>query len=347
MTIGAAMSSDEKAPSKGSVSVFIVGDLYEHEDVYLSLSVGNAGGIRPSVGTDGNLRRLVIFTTSPTAKLASENPYADRMEGDVLVYTAAGREGSQSLTGVNARIPDQMTAPFPIYLFRNTASRRSRVAGRRRWEFLGLFAYQRHFQEMQIDSRGHHRSVWVFEMRRLPVGDAIPVDYDRGMFQEELLGAEAEPSFDNSPVVPSLAEPEFHSLVKLEEIRRKMLALTPQEFEHLVKHALERSGFVKVQVTRYSQDGGIDVEAETRLDLWPLRGTFLQVQAKRWIHTVGRREIAELRGSLKNYARGAFVTTSHYSRSAVQEAAAITKVPIVLMDGPAFAQITEQLGLLR
>ena len=62
--------------------------------------------------------------------------------------------------------------------------------------------------------------------------------------------------------------------------------------------------------------------------------------------TVGKRVIAELRGSLKNYAHGAFVTTSHYSNAAVQEAAALTKVPIVLMDGQAFAQVTEQFGLL-
>ena len=139
---------------------------------------------------------------------------------------------------------------------------------------------------------------------------------------------------------------ETKSARDLEETRRKMLALTPQGFEHLVKHALERSGFEKVQVTRYSQDGGIDVEAETGSSLWPLRGTLVQVQAKRWIHTVGRREIAELRGSLKNYARGAFVTTSHYSKSAVQEAVEMTKVPIVLMDGQAFAQVTEQFHLL-
>ncbi len=126
-----------------------------------------------------------------------------------------------------------------------------------------------------------------------------------------------------------------------------MLALAPASFEHLVMHALERSGFEQAQVTRYSQDGGIDVEAQTNRTLWPLRGTLLQVQAKRWIHTVGRREVAELRGSLKNFARGALVTTSHYSKSAAQEAVAVTKAPIVLVDGYEFARITCDLGLLQ
>jgi restriction system protein len=199
---------------------------------------------------------------------------------------------------------------------------------------------------MQVDARGEQRSVWVFEMRRLHVGELVPVEHERSLFQAGLREAQADPNFDNSPVVPTLAKAVTKVTHNLEETRRKMLALTPQEFEHLVKSALERSGFDKVHVTRYSQDGGIDVEAETGFGLWALRGTLLQVQAKRWMHTVGRREIAELRGSLKNYARGLFVTTSHYSKSAVQEAGALTKAPIVLMDGQAFAEVTEQLDLL-
>jgi len=344
--MNSATSRQYAGRSSKPVTVFKVGSLYSHEEVYRSLLVGNAGGIRPLVGPDGNLKRLVIFTTAATAKIARENPYADRTEGDVLVYTATGREGAQNLTGVNARLTDQAEAPFPIYSFRNTASRRNKGTGPRRWEFLGLFAYQRHFKEMQVDARGEQRSVWVFELRRLRVGDLVPIEHERSLFEMGFRDAEADPSFDNSPVVPALAKAETKAARNLEEARRKMLALTPLEFEHLVKYALERSGFEQVQVTRYSQDGGIDVEAETSFGLWAIRGTRLQVQAKRWIHTVGRREIAELRGSLKSYARGAFVTTSHYSKSAVQEAVAETKVPIVLMDGQAFAQVAVELGLL-
>lgn len=328
------------------ISTFKLGDFYAHEEVYKSLSVGNAGGIRPSVSSDGSLRRLVIFTTAATAKITSENPYSDRMEGDVLVYTAAGKEGTQALTGVNARLPDQPNKQFPAYCFRNTANRRDKKAGPKRWEFLGLFAYQRHFEEMQIDSRGNQRMAWVFELRRLPVGKLVPVEHERPLFQSGLRDAESEPSFDNSPVVHSIAGGKNATLESLEGVRRKMLALTPQGFEHLVKDALVRTGMEQVQVTRYSQDGGIDVEGQIGAVLWAFQGALLQVQAKRWIHTVGRREVAELRGSLKNFARGAFVTTSHYSKSAIAEASATTKTPIVLVDGFQFAQITKSLGLL-
>ena len=97
--MNSAVPSQETISSKRPISAFNIGHLYSHEEVYRSLSVGNAGGIRPSIRADGNLARLVIFTAAASAKIARENPYADRMEGDILVYTAAGREGSQNLTG--------------------------------------------------------------------------------------------------------------------------------------------------------------------------------------------------------------------------------------------------------
>jgi len=37
-------------------AIFKVGEKYTHEEVYRGLAVGNAGGIRPSVGIDGELR---------------------------------------------------------------------------------------------------------------------------------------------------------------------------------------------------------------------------------------------------------------------------------------------------
>ena len=75
---------------------------------------------------------------------------------------------------------------------------------------------------------------------------------------------------------------------------------------------MEASGFVNVSVTRYTQDNGIDVNAQVSQTNWPIAGMRVQVQAKRWLHTVGRREVAELWGSLEPFAQGAVVTTSFF-----------------------------------
>jgi restriction system protein len=73
--------------------------------------------------------------------------------------------------------------------------------------------------------------------------------------------------------------------------------------------------------------------------MWVLANTVVQVQAKRWLHSVGRKEVAELRGSLQPFARGAVVTTSHFSKAAINEAREEGKNPIMLVDGFKLSQV--------
>lgn len=84
-------------------SQFNVGQLYSNDNISLALGVGIAGGIRPHIDENGTVRRVVLMTAAPAARVAVENPYFDRVEGDVLVYMGAGRRGDQEPTGVNRR----------------------------------------------------------------------------------------------------------------------------------------------------------------------------------------------------------------------------------------------------
>jgi len=67
--------------------------------------------------------------------------------------------------------------------------------------------------------------------------------------------------------------------------------------------------------------------------IWIFENSLVQVQAKRWLHSVGRKEVAELRGSLQPFARGAVITTSHFTKAAINEASEEGKNPIALVDG--------------
>ena len=95
----------------------------------------------------------------------------------------------------------------------------------------------------------------------------------------------------------------------------------------------ENLGFSDVCVTRFSADGGVDVNARAGSRIWIFENSLVQVQAKRWLHSVGRKEVAELRGSLQPFARGAVITTSHFSKAAINEASEEGKNPIALVDG--------------
>lgn len=141
-----------------------VGCLYSNEAIYRALGVGNAGGVRVKMDSAAGVLRAALFTSIPTPRQAAENPYHDRLEGEVLVYTGAGLQGHQVLSGVNARLVQQSDQVFPIYGFAQVASRRSSTNGNKRWKFLGLLDYQRHYREQQLDSQGMSRDAWVFEL---------------------------------------------------------------------------------------------------------------------------------------------------------------------------------------
>ncbi len=215
----------------------------------------------------GEVLRLVVMTTAPDVRNLRENPYHDRTEGDVLVYTAAGLEGNQAVVGHNKRLMEQLDIPFPIYGFSNIGSRRSTKLGRSRWEFLGLLQYLRHYKELHVDSRSNAREAWVFEMAIHREMKSVSIARDMAISSECMSKALLAARPDEGDRVIARQAPQesnahaFSRALEVEAVRRKLLSLQPADFENLIKSVLERTGFKKVTVTRYSQDGGIDVNA--------------------------------------------------------------------------------------
>jgi hypothetical protein len=322
-------------------ATFKVGELYSNAEIQNTLSVGNAGGVRVRLDDQKIVKRLVVTTSRLTTQAQSENPYRDRIEGDILTYTGAGRSGDQTLGGVNQRIPQQTTFDFPIYGFEMIGSRRDRSLGPKRWRFIGLLEYLRHYSDQQIDVSQALRKVWLFEFRILPEPREVAVDLDHDISRLALRESrDLNATIDSDrEISDDKQESRRFSPAELETVRRQFLELTPESFEHRLCDLLVATGFENVAVTRYSQDGGIDVNAAAGAFMWPIWGLHIQLQAKRWLHTVGRKDVAELRGSLQPFARGAVVTTSHFSRAAVQEATEAGKNPIILVDGIKLAEI--------
>lgn len=330
-----------------TIDVFRVSALYSNEEIYKSLRVGNAGGIRLKTGASGDIERVVILTSIPTARQLAENPYHDRLEGDVLIYTGAGRAGDQTVSGANARLARQLEEHFPVYGFIQVARRRDASVGSKRWCFLGLLEYLRCYRERQIDANGNWRNVWLFELRVHSEPKDVPTVTDRQM-ADELLSNSAETSNGDDHEIIDASNVETVTtmdIAALEPIRRRLLSYEPRKFELVIQDLLRQSGFDQVEVTKYSQDGGIDINARPGKMSWPLRHVYIQLQAKRWLHTVGRREVAELRGSLQPHAAGCIVTTSHFSRAALFESTEPGKIPITVIDGYELANIIVSLRL--
>lgn len=316
------------------IEELVVGQLYSNDEIFRSLKVSNAGGIRLSI-LGGAVLRATIMTSDQSFHGARENPYHDRLEGGILTYTAAGKLGQQTLAGVNRRLIDQKILNFPIHGFSLIASRRNKSVGAKRWKYLGLLEYLRHYPDTQIDADGKVRKVWLFEFKVHDEREVLPLAVDASIANQVLTASrlhEASSSADDE-IIDQGSQPHAEDSKRIEEVRGKLLAMEPRGFEVFVKELLIHCGFRDVCVTRFTADGGVDVNARTGGRIWIFEDTLVQVQAKRWLHSVGRKEVAELRGSLQPFARGAVLTTSHFSKAAINEASEEGKNPIALVDG--------------
>ena len=134
----------------------------------------------------------------------------------------------------------------------------------------------------------------------------------------------------------------------LQEIKGRLVAelknLTPRSFEHFCREFLAQLGYRNVDVTKRSQDGGIDGFGDFRQGAISIRSAF---QAKRWSeNAVGRPEIDKFRGAIQGeYDHGVFLTTSRFSRDAKLASYKKGAITVLLLDGAAIADLLIERGL--
>ncbi len=129
-----------------------------------------------------------------------------------------------------------------------------------------------------------------------------------------------------------------------EAILDTILSKTPVEFEHLVVKLLQKMGYggeIKDagQVTSPTADGGID--GVIKEDILGLGRIHIQAKRNARDNTVGREEIQKFVGALAvaQSNKGVFVTTSSYSREAVEYADSLHgSTTLVLIDGQDLAK---------
>ena len=327
------------------LTYFQVGEHYTNDQIRFSLDLENLGGIRPSVDARGNVKHLAVLTADvDSGKLRIENPYCDRIEQDVLVYTAQGKAGDQNISGRNKRLIEQYSVPIPFFGFSNI--------GKQTYRFLGLLELLRHYQETQPDIQGQLRKVWLFEFRIHENPNVIPIDEARviaAALLEQSRNATANSNLDRElgNVTETAATEPMSFNPEVELLRARLMTVQPYRFEHLIKTLMEYSGFRDVSVTPASADGGIDIDAfvEKETDFFAV--THVQAQVKRWRHAVGSVEINGFRGALSSTAKGIFITTSAFTRAAVAEARHDSKPCISLIEGTRLASLFIEKGISR
>jgi restriction system protein len=152
--------------------------------------------------------------------------------------------------------------------------------------------------------------------------------------QMQAHGAAAEEGSETSVSTASWRGTLFDTLLKMK----------PDGFERLVQRLLRECGFVQVEVTGRSGDGGIDGRGILRLN--GLLSFHVIFQAKRWQGTVGPNTVRDFRGAMVGRAdKGVLITTGAFSKEAVKEASRDGAPAIDLIDGDQLLDKLKELAL--
>lgn len=128
-----------------------------------------------------------------------------------------------------------------------------------------------------------------------------------------------------------------------EQLLDLLLGMDPGDFERLAGRLLREAGFISVNVTGRSGDGGIDGIGVYRLSLVSFPVFF---QCKRYSGSVGPDAVRDFRGAMAGRGdKGLLITTGTFTREAQREATRDGAPPIDLIDGDRLCDLLKEYEL--
>jgi restriction system protein len=156
---------------------------------------------------------------------------------------------------------------------------------------------------------------------------------------EKSKAAPSDPTTETVESVETLEELAWH-----QQLHKMLLGLEPSAFERLTQRLLRESGFIQVQVTGKSGDGGIDGVGIARIN--GFLSFHVLFQCKRYQGSVTAGQIRDFRGAMQGRTdKGLLITTGTFTRDAIKEATRDGAPPIDLIDGEQLVQRLKELGL--
>lgn len=195
--------------------------------------------------------------------------------------------------------------------------------------------YLKRYGLLENSSRG----VWALT----PVG-VKTVSVNKNEVKREVVVSDREKGSTEKEVVEEGTTEEIDKLSWQENLLEILQDMPPDNFERLCQRVLRELGFVNVEVTGRSGDGGIDGKGVVKIG--GVLSFHVVFQCKRFKGGVSPSFIRDFRGATEGRAdRGLFITTGYFSREAKKEAQREGTKPIDLIDGFQLADNMKDLGL--
>jgi restriction system protein len=125
---------------------------------------------------------------------------------------------------------------------------------------------------------------------------------------------------------------EFDEVTWEDDALEAIKSMPAESFERLCQRLLRESGFIQVEITGRSGDGGIDGRGVVKLG--QIISFHVHFQCKRYRDSISSPLIRDFRGAMVGRAdKGIFITTGSFTRDARQEALRDGAPPLDLVDG--------------
>jgi len=177
------------------------------------------------------------------------------------------------------------------------------------------------------------RGVWALTSTAIDLNDIDPKEIVRVVKGQSANDNTKEDfaGIDNANELVASVE-HLEEIAWHQKLHNVLLSLSPDAFERLTQRLLRESGFIQVQVTGKSGDGGIDGVGIARIN--GFLSFHVLVQCKRYQGSVTASQIRDFRGAMQGRTdKGLFVTTGTFTRDAIKEATRDGAPPIDLIDG--------------
>lgn len=176
------------------------------------------------------------------------------------------------------------------------------------------------------------RGVWSLTQQGRSTPEVDTVAVRKRVKELDRLAREAKPPVNAGSDDANGHAPDDEDTSWEEAALAVLKSMDAAAFERLCQRLLRESGFIEVEVTGKSADGGIDGRGVLRLG--GLISFTVMFQAKRYKDTVGSNVVRDFRGALMGRAdKGLIITTGRFTNEANKEAIRDGATPIDLIDG--------------
>lgn len=195
--------------------------------------------------------------------------------------------------------------------------------------------YLKKYEVLENSSRG----VWALTAKGKQIGHVNPKVVKRHVVDLSRKSKDQTVDADKEEAAEANAQVEWR-----EELMNTLLKMYPSAFERLIQRMLRESGFIQVEVTGRSGDGGIDGKGIMRLG--GLLSFHVIFQCKRYSSTVSASQVRDFRGAMVGRAdKGLLITTGNFTKDAVREATRDGTPTIDLIDGDQLVDKLKELSL--